>query len=234
MAFHSLDLDIAFDVMSGVVALLVSSYAFRYNRLLENSTLKFISIGFIMLGAGLLIESWSYFFVVFGVGDLATDRAFTLITAAMYQVLQLGAFFIFALGYLRDALSSRKSDSVNAATLAAAVFPILSTGPGRFQQMLQFAREVWIVAEILSILFVGIVIVVGFLSYSATRHRFSLFVMLSFLLIFLAQIFDLWTVLSISVRLDLVGSAIQFAGFLSLLVFLIWRGKIGSTRKAPQ
>ena len=50
MSFHTLDIDVALDLMSGVVALLVSYYAFRYNKLLAKSTLKFISVGFVMLG----------------------------------------------------------------------------------------------------------------------------------------------------------------------------------------
>ncbi len=235
MPFPSLDLDIALDVMSGIVALLVSSYAYRYNKLLANSTLKFIGVGFIMLGVGLLIEAWAYSFVVFGVGDLSTDRAFAIITSAMYELLQMGAFFVLALGYIRSAFPSQKFSSLDASALSALVIPIVTTtGPGRLRDMLHFARLIWEVAEILSIVFLAIVIVVGFLGYSETRHRFSLLVILSFILILAAQAFDLWTVISISVRLDVVSSVVQFAGFLMLLVFIIWRGRIGSAREAPQ
>ena len=235
MSFHTLDLDIAFNVMSGIVALLVSSYAYKYNKLLANSTLKFIAIGFIMLGVGLLIQAWAYSFVVFGVGDLSTDRAFAIITSTLYEVLQMGAYFVLALGYIRSAFSSRKIGALDASTLTALAIPIVTTtGPGRLRDMLQFAREIWVVAETLAIVFLTIVILVGFLGYSETRHRFSLLVILSFILILASQAFDLWTVLSISVRLDVLSSIVQFAGFLMLLVFIVWRGKIGSAREAPQ
>jgi hypothetical protein len=235
MPFPSLDLDIALDVMSGVVALLVSSYAYRYNKLLANSTLKFIGVGFIMLGVGLLIEAWAYSFVIFGVGDLSTDRAFAIVTSAMYELLQMGAFFVLALGYLRSAFSSQKRRSLDATALAGIALPIVtSTGPGRLRDMLHFAREIWVVAEILSIVFLAVVVLVGFLGYSETRHRFSLLVILSFILILAAQAFDLWTVVSISVRLDFLSSIVQFGGFLTLLVFIIWRGRIGSAREATQ
>ena len=235
MPFPSLDLDIALDVMSGVVALLVSSYAYRYNKLLTNSTLKFIGIGFIMLGVGLLIEAWAYSFVVFGIGDLSTDRAFAIITSALYEIMQMGAFFVLALGYVRSALGSRKINSLNASALTALAIPIVTTtGPGRLRDMLHFAREIWVVAEFLSIVFLAIVVLVGFLGYSETRHRFSLLVILSFILILAAQALDLWTVLSISVRLDVLSSIVQFAGFLTLLVFIIWRGRIGPARETPQ
>lgn len=235
MPFPSLDLDIALDIMSGVVALFVASYAYRYNKLLTNSTLKFIGVGFIMLGVGLLIEAWAYSFVVFGVGDLSTDRAFAVITSSLYELLQMGAFFVLALGYIRSAFSSRKFNSLDASALAALTIPIVTnTGPARLREMLHFAREIWVVAEILSIVFLAIVVLVGFLGYSETRHRFSLLVILSFILILVAQAFDLWTVLSISVRLDVVSSIVQFAGFLTLLVFIVWRGRIGSAREASK
>jgi hypothetical protein len=233
MSFHTLDLDVTLDLMSGVVALLVSYYAFRYNKLLANSTLKFISVGFVMLGVGLLIEASVFSLIVFGVGDLTTDRLFALVTAALYELLQIGAFFVFAIGYLRSAFGSRLR-AVPAA-LALFAFPaITSSGSERLREMFHFVRQIWVISEILSVIFVAIVVLVGIFGYSETRHRFSLFVMLSFFLILCAQVFDLWTAVSISVRLDVVGSIIQFAGFLSLLVFLIWRGGIGSARKAPQ
>ncbi len=233
MSFHALDLDVAFDLMSGVVALLVSYYSFRYSRLLENSTLKFISIGFVMLGVGLLIEASVFSLIVFNVGDLTTDRIFALATAALYEILQLGAFFVFAFGYLRSAFASRSRTASTA--LAMLAFPaITSTGSARLREMFSFVRQIWAISEIFSVIFVAIVVLVGLLGYSETRHRFSLFVMMSFFLILCAQVFDLWTALSISVRLDVAGSIIQLAGFLTLLIFLVWRGKIGPAGKAPQ
>jgi hypothetical protein len=235
MSFHTLDIDVALDLMSGLVALLISYYAFRYNKLLENSPLKFISVGFVMLGSGLLIEASTFSLIVFGVGDLTTDRIFALTTAGLYEILQLGAFFVFALGYLRSAFASKRTTAQTAAALAIFAFPaITSTGSQRLREMFLLVRQIWAVSEILSVIFVLIVVLVGLLGYSETRHRFSLFIMLAFFLIFCAQVFDLWTALSISVRLDVVGSIIQFAGFLTLLIFLVWRGRIGPAREAPQ
>jgi hypothetical protein len=235
MSFHTLDIDVALDLMSGLVALLISYYAFRYNKLLENSTLKFISVGFVMLGCGLLIEASTFSLIVFGVGNLTTDRIFALTTAGLYEILQLGAFFVFAFGYLRSAFTSKRTTMTPAAALAIFAFPAInSTGSQRLREMFLLVRQIWAVSEILSVIFVLIVILVGLLGYSETRHRFSLFIMLAFFLIFCAQVFDLWTALSISVRLDVLGSIIQFAGFLTLLIFLVWRGRIGPAREAPQ
>jgi hypothetical protein len=237
MAFPSLDLDITFDLMSGVVALLVSYFAFRYTKFLENSTLKFICLGFIMLGTGLLIEALVFSLIVFNVGDLTTDRIFALGTAALYDILQIGAYFLFAFGYLRSALAKPATniESSGAVALSLLVFPIAnSPGDERVHQMLHLTRAVFAASEILSVIFLALVVFVGLLSYSETRHRFSLFVLMSFVLILVAQVFELWTALSVSVSLEFVGSAIQFAGFLSLLLFLVWSNKIGPARKATQ
>lgn len=227
---HTLDLDVTFDLLSGVVALLVSYYAFRYNKLLENSTLMFISLGFIMLGIGLLIEAAVFSLAVFNIGDLTADRVFALLSTALYDVLQIGAYFLFAFGYLRSAYVSRpKAETAGIATTLA----IGTTGSVRLHTLLHITRTVSAVSEVFVVAFLAAIVYVGLLGYSETRHRFSLLVMVSFMLILVAQIFDLWTALSVSIRLDFVGSAIQFAGFLSLLIFLIWRSRIGSTRKAP-
>jgi hypothetical protein len=237
MTFHSLDLNIAFDLMSGIVALLVSYYAFRYNKLLENSTLKFISLGFILLGIGLLIESAIFSLAVFNLGDLTTDRIFALGTSGLYDILQMGAYLLFAIGYLRSAFTSKqpKNESGAVGGLALLSFPLaLSPGTARLRAIFHLTRAIFAISSVFSVLFLATVVFVGFLSYSETRHRFSLFVLLSFILILAAQIFELWTALSVSVRLDFVGSAVQFAGFVSLLIFLVWGNKIGPARKATQ
>jgi hypothetical protein len=235
MLFPSLDLGIIFDLMSGVVALLVSYYAFRYTKLLENSTLKFISLGFIMLGIGLLIEAIIFSLVVFNIGHLTNIRIFALGTAALYDILQIGAYFLFAFGYLRSAFAKSRPKIESAGTAALLTLPIaISPGTERVRAMLHLTRAVFAISEIFSVIFLAVVVFVGLLSYSETRHRFSLFVLTSFVLILAAQVFELWTALSVSVGLDFVGSAIQFAGFLTLLLFLLWRNKIGPARKTAQ
>ncbi|HVB13004.1 MAG TPA: hypothetical protein VNE86_07705 [Nitrososphaerales archaeon] len=237
MSFHTLDLDITFDLMSGVVALLVSYYAFRYTKLLERSPLKFISLGFIMLGIGLLVEAFVFSLVVFGVGDLTTVRIYALGTTALYDILQAGAFLLFAVGYLRSAFASPRSkiESAGAAALGLIILPAVnSPGFQRLRDLFHLVRTISAVSELLSVIFLAVVVFVGLLGYSETRHRFSLLVMMSFVLILAAQIFQLWTALSASVQLDIVSSTVQFAGFLSLLIFLVWRNKIGPARKASQ
>ncbi len=190
-----------------------------------------------MLGIGLLIEATVFSLAVFNIGHLTNIRIFALGTAALYDILQIGAYFLFAVGYLRSAFASSrpKIESAGTAALALLALPLaISPGTERVRAMLHLTRTVFAISEIFSVIFLAIVVFVGLLSYSETRHRFSLFVLTSFVLILAAQVFELWTALSVSVGLNFVGSAIQFAGFLTLLLFLIWRNKIGPARKAAQ
>src|SRR5439155_6193599 len=46
-----------FTLFSGLVAMLVCYYTFRFNRLMSSTLLRFVGIGFGLLGFGLLVES---------------------------------------------------------------------------------------------------------------------------------------------------------------------------------
>ncbi|MDG7022783.1 MAG: hypothetical protein JRN07_05220 [Nitrososphaerota archaeon] len=45
-----------FDLVSGIIALLVSYYAFSARRLIASSVLSALSFGFMLLGAEILVE----------------------------------------------------------------------------------------------------------------------------------------------------------------------------------
>ncbi len=247
--FPFLDLTITFDLLSGIVALLVSYYAFRYNRLLENSTLKFISFGFMLLGLGLLAESFVEALVIFGIGDIFTARILAISTSSLYHLLQIAAYFVFAIGYIRGAYSSSSSYSskaasestsgsqgaVGATASASAVLVLVSSsGLRRLQQMAELSRAVSLVSEILTVVFLSMVVFQGTLIHAQSRNRLALFVLLSFVLILVAHLVFLGADAFSSLIWSLVAGGIQFAGFLSLLIFLLWRSRIGSAGKAAQ
>lgn len=235
MAFHLLDLNIAFEMMSGVVALLVSYYAFRYNRLIENSTLKFISFGFMLLGIGLLTEASILSLVIFGIGDILAYRLLRLSATSLYSLFQVSAYFVFALGYIRSVYSSTRVSSIDSGTnlSPAIILPLaISIGVQRFNEMLALSVEVVLISSILSLVFLSAVAFLGAIVYLENRNRLTLLVLLSFSLILIAQAVDLAAVASVSVILESLSYGIQFAGFVSLLVFILWRSKIGPTRKA--
>lgn len=248
--FPFLDLTITFDLLSGIVALLVSYYAFRYNRLLENSTLKFISFGFMLLGLGLLAESFVEALVIFGIGDIFTARILAISTSSLYHLLQIAAYFVFAIGYIRGAYSSSSSSysskaasestsgsqgAVGATASASAVLVLVSSsGLRRLQQMAELSRAVSLVSEILTVVFLSMVVFQGTLIHAQSRNRLALFVLLSFVLILVAHLVFLGADAFSSLIWSLVAGGIQFAGFLSLLIFLLWRSRIGSAGKAAQ
>src|SRR5579884_1890985 len=241
--FPFLDLTITFDLLSGIVALLVSYYAFRYNRLLENSTLKFISFGFMLLGLGLLAESFVEALVIFGIGDIFTARILAISTSSLYHLLQIAAYFVFAIGYIRGASSSKAASestsgsqgAVGATASASAVLVLVSSsGLRRLQQMAELSRAVSLVSEILTVVFLSMVVFQGTLIHAQSRNRLALFVLLSFVLILVAHLVFLGADAFSSLTWSLVAGGIQFAGFLSLLIFLLWRSRIGSAGKAAQ
>ena len=45
------------NILSAIVALLTSYYAYRFNRLVDNSVLRAISVGFMLLGIGLIADA---------------------------------------------------------------------------------------------------------------------------------------------------------------------------------
>jgi hypothetical protein len=246
-SFPYLDLAITFDLLSGAVALLVSYYAFRYNRLIENSTLKFISFGFMILGLGLLTSGAVDALVIFGVGDFYTDRVLVIGASSLYHVLEIAAYFTFAVGYVRAAYSLPASPAVRGeeeSTLdvspktqskMALIFTIpcvlaaaANAGIRRLQEMMAFVKAESLVTEILIVVFLSMVVFQGLISHAQARNRLSLFVLLSFSLILAAHILFLGSAAFSSVLTSIVAAGIQFAGFLSLLVFLAWRGRFGS------
>ncbi len=239
MPFYFLDFSITFDVLSGVVALLVSYFAFRYNKLLENSTLKFISLGFMLLGIGLLTEATIFFVAAFGIGNFVNVRLLVLGTSMVFKLLQIIAYLIFAIGYVRSAffLSGPKNTNQGEGPAVATFLLFLSVGTStanKFPELVKLSREVFVISEVLCIIFLATLVFAGLLGYIEGRNRLSLFVLVSFGLILGAQIVALWSVILVSEYLTSLYSGIQFVGFVSLLVFILRSRKIGSTGKAAQ
>lgn len=241
MPYYFIDFSIAFDILSGAVALLVSYYAFHYNRLIVNSTLRFISLGFLLLGVGLLVEASIFFLVAFGIGNVATALFASLGTSFMFNFLQIAAYFIFAYGYIRTAFftsspsTSSSGNGKGVTGTASAILislPFAISGITRFRQMIILSREIFLISELLSIVFLAVLVFAGFLMYFENRNRLSVLVLLSFILILISHSVALWSVISLSAYLTSLSAGIQFIGFLSLLIFLLRSNQIGSARKA--
>ena len=243
MYFPLLDLNTSFDYLSGAVALLVSFHAFRYTKLIENSALRFLSFGFMVLGLGLLAEALLDTFAVLitSTGNyFFLHHLIILESSATYSSLQVAAYFVIMLGYVtaRRASSTFTSNgSYNAPTTAALVLAPLfavATGFEKYLAIIQFSREVLITTTALSMAFLATIVYQDAIRYKASRNKSALLVLASFVLILASQALSFSSAIILSTTLDIIGTAIQFAGFLSLLIFLLGRNKIGPAGKAAQ
>jgi hypothetical protein len=216
--------DALLNLASGAVALLISYYAFHFNKLLENSVLRFVSFGFMMLGMGLLVEAVTRIVVTATLKTIVAPNLLLSLASAIYLFLQVASYFVFAWGYALGAYTQTK---VGAAFLLA--------GLTKYQRLRRYylaGFAVNLVAQLLSIVFLAFVVFQGVLVYSRSHNRLSLMVLVGFTLIFAAHLVMLASILAVSGLLLALGSVIRFAGFASMLVFLIRSGRVGAAREA--
>jgi hypothetical protein len=224
----TLALAVTFDLLSGIIALLVSYYAFQARRWVESSVLNAIGFGFMLLGAGLLVEVVTTLSLGITAAGATRLRAFELLENLAYLIIQVVALVVISVGYARTTRGGKN-------VAAAAPFGVVAFAVGAVARP---ARLVGLALE-LYYLFLGLEFVIllalifimfqGLLIYAKSRDNSSFLVLLSFALIFVAHLVVLRSVLDVSGAEYLVAAAVQFLGFLSLLAFMIRSGRVGST-----
>jgi hypothetical protein len=225
---NTLPLVVAFDLFSGVIALLVSYYAFQAKRLIESSVLNAISFGFMLLGAAPLVEVVTTLSLGITTAGAARLRTFDLLENLAYLILQVVALVIIAVGYARTTYG-RRNPEANALS-SIVVFAALATAkPARLAGLALVLFYLFLGLEFVILLVLIFIMFQGFLIYAKNRDNSSLLVLLGFALIFVAHMVVLRSVLDISGTEYLVAAAVQFLGFLSLLTFVIRSGRVGST-----
>ena len=216
-----------FDLLSGIIALLVSYYAFQARRWIESSVLNAISFGFLLLGAALLVEVVTTLSLGITAAAGTRLRTFELLENLAYLILQVVALVVIAFGYARttyrrDLLAAAPSGVVALAVKAAAK-PAKLAGLALTLYYLFLGLEFVIFLVLIFIMFQGLLV------YAKNRDNSSLLVLLGFALIFVAHAVVLNSILAISGTEYLVAASVQFLGFLSLLAFVIRSGRVGST-----
>ena len=203
------------NILGALVALLTSYYAYRFNRLVESTVLRAISLGFMLLGVGLILDAGtSLFSGRILVEESYADRVFVLFATYTYLTVQMVAYLVIAVGYSRAAYGSGQTKTAVPAALVG------SAAIGLYD----FSLLSYFVALIL----LAFVVFQGFLLHSGRSNRFSTIVLLAFGLIFAAHLVLLLSVLTLGTGLFLIGTGIQFLGFLSLLVFLVRSEVVGA------
>jgi len=217
---------VAFDLISGIIALLVSYYAFQARRWIESSVLSAISFGFMLLGAALLVEAVTTLSLGITVAAASRLRTFELLENLAYLILQVVALTVIAVGYARTAYASGAPAAAQSGFVAYAVKA--TAKPARLAGLALVLYYLFLGLEFVILLVLIFIIFQGFLIYSKNRDNSSLLVLLGFALIFVAHLVVLSSILDISGTQYLVAALVQFLGFLSLLTFAIRSGRIGS------
>jgi len=224
----TLPLVVTFDLLSGIIALLVSYYAFQARRWVESSVLSAISFGFMLLGAALLVEVVTTLSLGITAAEASRLRTFELLENLAYLILQVVALAVIAVGYGRATygktnLPTAAPSGVGAYAVTAAAKTAKLAGLALTLYYLFLGLEFVILLVLIFIMFQG------FLVYAKNRENSSLLVLLGFALIFVSHAVVLNSILAISGAEYLVAATVQFLGFLSLLAFVIRSGRIGST-----
>jgi hypothetical protein len=205
------------NLLSAFVALLTSYYAYRTNRLVSNPVLGAISIGFTLLGIGLLVDAGTSLFTGHLVVESYADRVFVLLATFTYLTIQMVSYLVIALGYARVAYRREPK------AFYPAVLPVGAAAMSLYGYT--------ILSYFVALILIGFVVFQGFLLRSGEKSRFSGTVMLAFVLLLVAHFVFLVSVLILGSGyaggIFLVGIGVQFLGFISLLVFVVRSEVVG-------
>ncbi len=211
-----------FTLFSGLVAVLVSYYAFRFNRVVGSALLRFIGLGFALLGVGLLIEASASLWLGRSIVEVFSGpRSYEDIYLFFNIGVQVAAYFVFALGYAVAAYGKDIKAGASAAAIALAASPAIS-------QLVLLNYYLFLFSQAAIVLMLTFIVFQGLLIYLKGHNAASLLVLIGFLFIFAAHILMLDSGLSLSPQVYLVATGVQLTGFASLLLFLIKSGRIGS------
>lgn len=191
------------NILSAFVALLTSYYAYKVNRLVSNSVIRAISIGFMLLGIGLVVDAGTSLVSGRTLVDSLVVKELTLLASLTYLTIQVVAYLVIAFGYSRAAYGGQ-------AKMAAPVVLAGSAMVGLYGYSL--------LSYFVTFVLLAFIVFQGLLLQSGEKTRFSGMVMLAFLLIFSAHFILLFSVLVLGTGLFVIGTAVQFAGFLSARV----------------
>ena len=201
-------LDLIFETISGIIALLVTYYATKAYNLTGQKKLSDLSTGFLVLSTGMfgrVIGTW-YFFVQSG--ESGSQVIITIVTIA-YGFSRIMAYVLFAIS-TRRTQPRLEQDEFNNNGIAMMLLATFLVDPN---------------LEIVAILVLIVVVLQSILNYMATRSKFALYVLIGFGLLLLSHIWMAQVVSTSSGGLYLLSQGAQLLGFLSLLVMLIQVGR---------
>ena len=198
-------LDLLFETIGGIIALMVAYYATKAFNLTGQKRLSDLSTGFLVIAAGLFSHvggTW-YFFVRLGIeGEINPDltRMIVLITV-VYHLLRMMAYVLFVVS-TRRSMRTKKPE-----TLMLLALPVL----------------IDINLEILTIIILLVVVLQAFMNYAVVRSRYALYVLTGFSLFLVSHLFLILA--ADNVGTYLLSQALQLLGFIAFLVMLYKAGR---------
>lgn len=211
------------NLVSGAVALLISYYAYKNNRLVGSILLRYISIGFLLLGVGLLFQAVTEIVIRETAIEAVKARGIELVAFLVYTALQLIAYAVFAWGYGLSSFFSQNAAKV-VALPASLLAPDALTR--RALEYTVFVLAVYIGSQAAIVVLLFLIVYHGVRVFSQTHSNLSLMVLFGFILIFVAHILMLASALAVNDTVFLIGNTIEVCGFVSLLFFLYWSGHV--------
>ncbi|MHA1587406.1 MAG: hypothetical protein ACTSV9_01390 [Candidatus Thorarchaeota archaeon] len=198
-------LDLLFETIGGIIALMVAYYATKAFNLTGQKRLSDLSTGFLVLAASLFSHvggTW-YFFVRLGIeGEInpGLTRLIVLVTVA-YHVMTIMAYILFV-------VSTRRS---------------VRTKHPEMVMLLALPVLIDINLEILTIIILLVVVLQAFMNYAVVRSRYALYVLAGFSMFLLSHLFLILA--ADNVGTYLLSQAFQLLGFMAFLVMLYKAGR---------
>lgn len=200
-------LDLVFEVISGIIALMVTYYATKAFRLTGQKKLSDLSTGFLVLSVGMfgrVVGTW-YFIQL---GEEGHGLILSIVTIA-YGASRIMAYILFAIS-TRPKHAYVEQEPQNGIGISMALLATFLVDPN---------------LEIVAILVLVIVVLQAVLNYMSTRSKFARYVLIGFFLLLLSHILMVQVTSTANGGFYLLSQGAQLLGFLSLLVMLIKAGR---------
>jgi hypothetical protein len=202
--FGIIRLDLLFEAISGIIALLVTYYATKAYRLTGQKKLSDLSTGFLVLSAGMfgrVIGTW-YFFV--RESSEPSNPILAIVTIA-YGMSRIMAYVIFVISTRPVHREPQIQETTEMSLLLMATFLVDPS------------------LEIVAILVLVVVVLQAIINYMTTRSKFARYVLVGFVLILTSHI--MMAQVTVAPGLYLLSQGAQLLGFLSFLVMLYQAGR---------
>ena len=199
-------LDLLFEVISGIIALLITYYATKAYRLTGQKRLSDLSTGFLVLSTGMFGRViGTLYFIQLGAEE--SGLILSIVTIA-YGASRIMAYILFVIS-TRPMHYRQEQEQYDVNGIGLMLLATFLVDPN---------------LEVIAILVLVVVVLQAILNYMSTRSKFARYVLIGFFLLLLSHIWMV-QVSAATPGYYLMSQAAQLLGFLSLLVMLIKAGR---------